>query len=253
MIKALIGYTGFVGSNLFNQTKFDFFYNSSNINEIDGKEFDLLTIAAPSAVKWKANQEPEQDLQMINSLIDHLKLIKAKQVIQISTADVYKNPFNVDEKTLIDLNGLHPYGTNRFYLEEFIRKQFKKNLIIRLPALFGDGLKKNFIFDLLNNNCLELTHKDSIFQFYNLKNLWKDINVALKNKISLLNISTEPTSAKEIAKKVFDINFDNITEKNPANYNLKSIYYKNWNGNSGYLYKKEEIIKELKEFIKKQE
>ena len=84
-MKSLVGYTGFVGSNLTNQTKFDYFYNSSNINEIDEKEIDLLAIAAPSAVKWKVNLEPEQDLQMINNLIDHLKKINTKKFIQIST------------------------------------------------------------------------------------------------------------------------------------------------------------------------
>ena len=34
MKKALIGYTGFVGSNLQTQIKFDDFYNSKNIQDI---------------------------------------------------------------------------------------------------------------------------------------------------------------------------------------------------------------------------
>jgi len=250
-MKAIIGYTGFVGTNLINQNKFDLFYNSSNISEINGKEFDLLVIAAPSAVKWKANQEPEQDLQMINDLISHLKNVKAKQIIQISTIDIYKNPIDVDENTNIETEGLHPYGKNRFYLEEFIKNQFKKHLIVRLPALFGNGLKKNFIYDLLNNNCLELTHKDSIFQFYNLDNLWVDISIALKNNISLLNIATEPTSAKEIAKKIFNVEFNNTPEKDPANYNIKSIYSNLWDNKNEYLYDKKQIFKDLKKFIKK--
>lgn len=250
MTKGLIGNTGFVGSNLVKQTSFNFLYNSSNINKIEGEEFDLLVIAAPSAVKWKANQEPEQDLQMVNDLINHLKNVKAKQVVQISTIDIYKNPYNVNENTKIETEDLHPYGKNRFYLEEFIKNHFKNHLIVRLPALFGEGLKKNFIYDLLNNNCLELTNKDSVFQFYNLDNLWKDINIALKNKISLLNITTEPTSAKEIAQKAFNIIFDNTTDKPPINYNIKSINYSLWNKKGGYLYDKNQIYKDLKEFVK---
>lgn len=253
MKKTLIGYTGFVGGNLNNQTKFDYLFNSSNINDIHNLKTDLLVIAAPSAVKWKANQEPEQDLQMIDDLISHLKKVKAKKVVQISTIDIYKNPINVDENTKIETESLHPYGKNRFYLEEFIRSQFKSHLIVRLPALFGAGLKKNFIFDLLNNNCLELTHKDSIFQFYNLDNLWNDINIALKNKISLLNISSEPVNAKQIAKEIFNIEFNNITEKTPANYDIKSIYFRFWNGENGYLYNKKQIFENLKEFVKNNE
>jgi len=188
---------------------------------------------------------------MINDLINHLKKVKAKQVIQISTIDIYKNPKNVDENTKIETEGLHPYGKNRFYLEEFIRKQFENHLVVRLPALFGEGLKKNFIYDMLNNNCLELTHKDSIFQFYNLDNLWKDINIALKNNISLLNITTEPVSAKEIAREVFQIKFNNITEKPPANYDVKSINHDLWNSTNGYLYNKFQVFNDLKSFTKK--
>ena len=33
-MNALIGYTGFVGSNISNQIKFDFLFNSKNIHEI---------------------------------------------------------------------------------------------------------------------------------------------------------------------------------------------------------------------------
>ena len=38
---ALIGYTGFVGSNLLNQYEFTACYNSKNIQEIHGKDYDL--------------------------------------------------------------------------------------------------------------------------------------------------------------------------------------------------------------------
>lgn len=233
-MKGLVG-KGFVGGNLIEQTNFDLTYDSSNIDEIDGKEFDLLVIAAPSA-KWKANKEPEQDLEMINNLIDHLRKVKSKQVIHISTVDVYKTPVNVDEDSKIELNGLHPYGKNRFYLEEFIRDNFS-TLTIRLPALFGKGLKKNFIYDILNDNCLELTNKDSKFQLYYINHLWKDINWALSKKLSLLNITSYPMTAQKIAE-VFSVYF-NYTDAPVVNYDVKSIYKR---------YSKKEVIKDLKEY-----
>lgn len=191
MIKSLIGHTGFVGSNLTEQTNFNFLYNSSNINEINGREFDLLIIAAPSAIKWKANQEPEKDLGMINNLINSLKKAKAKQVVQISTIDIYKTPSDIDENTTIETEGLHPYGKNRFYLEEFIRQQFKNHLIIRLPALFGEGLKKNFIYDFLNpipqilskNKFNDLYKRDKkILNYYKEDSSGNYINSSTNNK-----------------------------------------------------------------------
>lgn len=234
-MKGLIG-KGFIGSNLLEQTDFDFVYDSKNIKDIKGKEFDLLVIAAPSAVKWKANQEPEQDLQMINNLIINLKSCKAKKVIHISTVDVYKNPINVDENTEIELDGLQPYGKNRYYLENIVKNTFS-TLTIRLPALFGKGLKKNFVYDILNDNCLELTHRDSKFQLYYIKHLWKDINWALSKNISLLNITSSPMTAKDIAN-VLGVYF-NYTDAPVVNYDVKSLYKR---------YSKYHVIKDLKEY-----
>jgi hypothetical protein len=48
MTNALIGYTGFVGSNLDDSGQFDDKYNTSNIRDIDGKDYDLVV----SADRW---------------------------------------------------------------------------------------------------------------------------------------------------------------------------------------------------------
>ena len=61
MRAALIGHSGFVGSNLARQTRFDSTYNSSNIESIAGQEFDLLVCAGVRAEKWIANANPDAD------------------------------------------------------------------------------------------------------------------------------------------------------------------------------------------------
>ena len=61
MRAALIGYTGFVGSNLARQLRFDATYNTSNIESIAGEEFDLLVCAGVRAEKWIANANPDAD------------------------------------------------------------------------------------------------------------------------------------------------------------------------------------------------
>ena len=246
---ALIGYTGFVGGNLLNQYKFDHVYNSKNLSEAQNEQFDLVICAAPSAVKWKANQYPEEDLAHINKLIAGLKTINTSVFIQISTVDVYPNPSNVDESTPIDTTNLHPYGKHRNYLEGFIQSHFDEHLIVRLPALFGAGIKKNLVFDLLHNNALHLIHKDSTFQFYYLDNLWNDINKALGQRISLLNISSEPTSSGEIARTCFNIEFNNIPNTPPVNYDMRSRYASFFGGKNGYLYSKEQVMQDLTHFV----
>jgi dTDP-4-dehydrorhamnose reductase len=247
--KALIGYTGFVGSNLLGQIEFDKIFNSKNIEKIENENFDLVVCAAPSATKWKANLYPKRDFEEINGLINNLKKINTGIYIQISTVDIYDKPLNVNEDFSVESEDLNPYGKNRFHLEEFVRHNFEKYLVVRLPALFGPGIKKNFIFDMIHNNCLELTDKDSEFQFYCLNNLWADISVAIQNSIKTLNITSEPISACDIAMNCFGRDFLNTTEKPPVKYDVRSKYDYLFNGKNGYMYNRRTIIKELKEFV----
>lgn len=249
MQKALIGYTGFVGRNLICQTPFDHLYNSKNISRINGMTFDLLICAAPSAAKWKARENPDQDLQTIKMLMTYLKEVQTNLAIHISTVDVYESPINVHEDSKVNPEESEPYGRHRFQLEEFFRSHFKNFLIVRLPALFGNGLKKNFVFDLIHNHCLHLTHKDSRFQFYYLNNLWKDIQIALSNNLRLINIASEPISAEKIARECFNVEFKNITSEPPVWYDMKTNYSNLYGGGNGYIYNKEIIFQEMKEYV----
>src|SRR3954468_23314903 len=94
---ALIGYTGFVGSNLLRQRKFEDCFNSSNIDQISGRNFDIVVVAGARAEKWKANADPAGDLDNIESLIKALTRVNASRVVLISTVDVFLNPVGVDE------------------------------------------------------------------------------------------------------------------------------------------------------------
>lgn len=251
MKTALIGYTGFVGSNLAAQHAFDDLYNSSNIQNIEGKEYDLIVSAGARAEKWRINQEPEKDLAEIKGLIDHLKGVKAKQFVLISTVDVYKTPIGVDEDTPIDVEGLHAYGKNRYVLEQFVRNTYD-GLIVRLPGLFGPGLKKNVIFDLLHNNNVDRIHRAGSFQYYNLEYIWKDICTALDNKLKLVNLATEPVRTDEIVKYCFGIDFTNEPEGVGAgSYDLQSIHARLFGGSNRYLYSKQQELEDIKSFVAK--
>lgn len=149
MTSGLIGYSGFVGSNLDNKM-YDKRFNTKNIDELLDNKFDRLVCAGIRAEKYLANQNPKEDLQAIKDLISKIEKCSCKQFILISTIDIYKEPMSVDENTKIELDGLNAYGTNRYYMEEFVCNHFKDYLIVRLPALFGRGLKKNFIFDMIH-------------------------------------------------------------------------------------------------------
>jgi len=146
----LVGYTGFVGSNIFMSDEFEGLFNSKNINEAFGGNPDLLIYSGVPAQKFIANSEPEKDLEVINNAIENIKKINPKKIVLISTIDVYKNPVDVNEDTVIDTDNLHPYGLNRYKLELWVKENFGDYLIVRLPGLYGKNIKKNFIYDLIN-------------------------------------------------------------------------------------------------------
>jgi len=148
----LVGYTGFVGSNLNRQHKFNSVFNSKNITEAFGSGPDLCVYAGVRAEKFAADRFPQEDLAHINETLENIKNISPKKLVLISTVDVIPSPQDktVYEDTLYEADRLTPYGRNRLYLENELRKLYPAVLVIRLPALFGEGLKKNFIYDLIN-------------------------------------------------------------------------------------------------------
>ena len=104
---ALVGYTGFVGSNLLESHKFDKLYNSKNIREAYGLNPDLLVYAGIRAEMFLANQDPEADLRIINDAFDNIKIINPKKIVLISTVAVYGDDATGDEDKVIDKNKLH--------------------------------------------------------------------------------------------------------------------------------------------------
>jgi len=146
----LVGYTGFVGSNIASKYDFTWKINSKNKEEAFGKKPDLLVYAGLRAEKFLANKDPEADMASVMEAYEQIKKIKPKKLVLISTVDVYKDPVNVDEDTVIDTDGLLPYGANRYKLEQMVRETWEDALIIRLPGLFGKNLKKNFLYDYIH-------------------------------------------------------------------------------------------------------
>ena len=199
----LIGHTGFVGSNLNARHSFDACFNTQNIADIRGQQFDLLVCAAPQAKKWWANQHPDEDWALIEQLIEHLKQTQVDQFVLVSSIDVFPRITEVDETFDCASLGNHAYGRNRFRLEEFVRGQFPNAAIARLPGLFGPGLRKNVIFDMLHQNQLEKINPDSQFQWYDVTRLWHDIQTLLAHQIHLAMLATEPVATREIQTRFF--------------------------------------------------
>ena len=249
MSNAIVGYSGFVGSNLLKHYKFDYLYNSKNFKDAKNKTFDTMYFCGIPAVKWYANKNPEEDIGIILEIKNILKTIYVNRFILISTIDVYEDSdINVDEDhDCVEVLNNH-YGRNRLFFEFFIRKTFENHHIIRLPALFGKGLKKNIIYDLLNNNQIENIPLHSSFQWYDLEWLKYDIDKILVNNLKICNLFTEPIQTIKILN-LFNNPVCNLDKK--IKYNIRTKYSNLFNClKNGYVRTAADVENSIKRFVK---
>lgn len=244
---ALIGYTGFVGSNLANLRSFTDRFNSANIAEIHGQHFDEVVVSAARAEKWRINQDPASDRVHIQELEQILGNFTTDRLVLISTVDVYARPVEVDERTPIDLDQLHPYGAHRYRLEQFVRQTFTESQVVRLPGLFGPGLKKNVIYDLLHDNNVDRIHRAGSFQYYDLTRLADDLERFRTLDAGLVNVTAAPLRTDQIARACFGMDFTNEPAGvSPGSYDVRSVLAVS---GDGYHYSAEETLASLQRFV----
>lgn len=246
---SLIGHTGFVGSNLLAKRSYDSLYRSSDIDTIRGRDFDHIVCAGVQAMKWWANLHPAEDLAGIERLLGPLSGVTARRFTLVSTIDVYPTPRGVDEDSPVERQGHHVYGLHRLEVEDWVREHFPEVLIVRLPGLFGPGIKKNVIFDMLHDNGLEKIHPGGVFQYYDLRRLADDIDRAWELGLTLLNVATEPLGTGEIRDRFFPGKELGATGPAPAGYDMRTKHAAAWGGGRGYLYSKEQVMEDIADWI----
>ena len=248
MTTALIGPGGFVGANLLAQAHFDVKGESPP----PAGDYDLVVCAGAPGEKWKANREPQADASALWRLTDGLRAIRAKKFLLLSTVEVYPRPEMVDEETSIDPQEATPYGRHRRELELFCQERFGAS-VLRLPLLFGPGLDKNVLFDLLTDRQVETIHPEGVFQYYPIAHLWRDANIALERGLPMLNLACEPIPTRELALSCFGRELTAYPSSPPALYDVRSRHAPLWGGNPfGYLYAKHRILQEISDFLEKE-
>lgn len=80
---------------------------------------------------------------------ENIRQIAPKRLVLISSIAVLADSRGVyEDSPAQDTEALPAYGKNRLQLERWVREDFPDALIVRLPALYGAGIRKNFLFDL---------------------------------------------------------------------------------------------------------
>lgn len=249
MTSALIGHTGFVGGNLARQAHYDSTFNSANIEAMRGQGFERVVCAGVSAVKWLANREPERDFAGIRRLTDVLETVAARRFVLISTIDVYPVLEGADESYDCAAADNHPYGRHRLWLEQRVRERFPAALILRLPALFGHGLKKNVLYDLLRDNLLEAIQPDSQFQWYDLERLGADLGRAEAAGLHLVNLFTEPLATRAIIDRSFAGAAVGAKAGPPIRYALRTRHADLFGRTDGYIASASEVQDAIARFV----
>lgn len=244
----LIGNSGLVGKNLLKHQQFDATFNSSSINNLPSvfvEGGDVILSCLP-ATKWQINQNKLKDLQNIHSIINTLTHCAFNNIVLISTIDVYlDSPLGVDESHDPTINTLH-YGSHRLLFEKMVRDllNYKSLHVFRLPALFGDHLKKNVLFDLLYNNNVDKINLNTYYQWYDLGRLHDDIKHFTTNHSSgIFNLFTQPVYTADVVDAFFpaaDVGY----EGNLVQYDWKTQHFA-----SGYILDASQVMQDIEKFI----
>lgn len=187
----IIGSGGFLGKTLCHVSK-KFEYDIIEITKKNYEyqkpnSFDILINTANPSKKFWALENPSIDFQKTVGLTaDIVYNWKYEKLIQISSISAADEPLH------------HPYSINKKIAE--ILSSYKNHLIIRLGTLYGEGLVKGALYDLLNSKQIYVD-SNSEFDFIStdfisdwiFQNIEKNglMELGACDTISLLEIANE--------------------------------------------------------------
>ena len=247
----LIGHTGFVGRNLAGARTFATTVNSRTIHEVAGRSFGLVVCAAPHAKKWWANQNPERDRALIDTLKDSLSRMEADHFVLLSTIDVFPRTHDIDDGFEGPWEPNHAYGLNRRSLEEFVTAHFPASTIVRLPGLFGSGLEKNVFFDLKNARLLDTIQPASRFQWYDVGELGADLARIVEAEVGLIVLATEPVATGDIVECFFPHLSVGANAGASVAYDVRTLHDSLFGRDDGYVRGRDDVLASMRRFLER--
>lgn len=138
---ALIGSTGSIGKEIFNQlSKKDSVhvdtFTRKNIEDLLNSEYDIVICAAPSSGKLKTNLGLDNSDKDIEKLCKVIKEVKMNRFILISS----QAAINEEDK---------PYGKVQKRVLDSILSHHKTHTVYMVDTLYGTSLNKGFISDII--------------------------------------------------------------------------------------------------------
>jgi len=188
----VLGHTGFVGQTVYNYLSDN--HQVCGINSktkfIPTEEFDIVINCAGNAKKYLAHKNPSKDFHINTNVFNTLLQMNIKKLIHISSIESTFSPDN-------------NYAVSKYIIEKCCKLYFPKSIILRLGGIIGPNLKKNVIYDIINNKKLFVTF-DSTYNYISTQEVAKIIEKIIDSDIEnkTLNIaSSKSISVKEIIEE----------------------------------------------------
>lgn len=161
---AIIGANGFVGKALTkaiqqsnNYEVVEVVRNNYEAIKQQQLEFDIIIHSAMPSKRWWAANHPLEDFDAtVRLTADILYNWKFKKLALISSVSAR-------------LQTNHPYGRHKHTAEVLVSDYSSENIIFRLGGLYGEGLDKGVVFDMIEGNEVFMT-ADSAFNYIDTEN-----------------------------------------------------------------------------------
>ena len=130
----------------------------------------------------------------------------------------------------------------------FCRARFVTT-VVRLPGLYGQGLRKNAVYDLLHDRSVDAIAGNARFQFYDVDRVWSDVERVLAAGADTANITSEPVAMSDVASRVFNRTLPTPWSDSAPSYDVRSRYAYLVHGDNGYWFDAATVYDGLQRFV----
>lgn len=185
----IIGGRGFIGSAITRFCKEKSIphevIHRENYADFIGGACEILINANGNSKKYLVIEKPIEEFDAsVRSVRETLEDFTAKTYVHLSSCDVYpdcSSPETTSENQEIDITQQSKYGFHKYLAEQCVQNNAKNWLILRMGGFVGPGIKKNPIFDILNDKPLWLD-PESELQYMHTDHLAKILFTLLEMK-----------------------------------------------------------------------
>ena len=164
---------------------------------------------------------------------------------------------NIKKNFIYDYINIIPFMLKREKFEELVEiepeleeyYQFQENGFYKVNVSGEDREKLKKMFKKLGFSALNFTDSRSRYQFYDLRRLWHDIQIAIQSDLTIWHPATEPISSGELYEYLTGEHFVNELGGIPADYNYKTLYAEKFGAKGEYIMTRTQVLEAIKDFV----